>query len=498
MQRRSFLQTAMTMAAAAAAPVRYVMAQTRKFTDRPARSVEGKEIMLKGSDLETLRSGFSGVLLVPSDADYERYRHIWNGMFDKHPALIARVANTADVIKAVQFAAAYQLLTSVRCGGHSFSGKSVNDGGLMIDMTLMKGVTVDRNARTVRIEGGVLLGDMDKATQAYGLATTAGTVSHTGASGLTLGGGYGRMSRKYQLACDNLESAELVTANGQVVTASEDEHPDLFWAVRGGGGNFGVSTAFTFFLHEVGPIVYGGRLAYEFKDARDVLTFYADYAANAPDEVFGGCGLVVGPDGAPSFGLSYNYCGTPEDGERALAPLRKFRKPIADTCQATPYLTLQTSSDVNWPHGRNYYMKSGFIRRIEPAVIEEVIGRYANNPRAQVRTTFYQVGGAANRVPRDATAYWERDAEFDVMIFAAWDGPPHGEVNAQNVEAVREHWKGMEPHVNGVYLNSEGEASIDKVRATFGDNYARLVKVKTAYDPGNLFRMNANIPPAGV
>lgn len=497
LNRRSLLRSALSFSATVALPLRYACAADNIRDDIPAVTLDGKQIVLQRGDLESLRRSIRGVLLLPRDDQYDRYRMLWNGMFDKHPALIVRVAGTADVVQAVQFARAHGLLTAVRCGGHSFSGKSACDGGLMIDMTLMNGVQVDAKARTVRIQGGALLGDMDRATQAFGLATTAGTVSHTGAAGLTLGGGYGRMSRKYRLACDNLIEAEVVTADGRVLRANEEQQTDLFWALRGGGGNFGVVTAFSYRLHEVGPMVYGGRLSYPFRDARAMLNFYSDFAHEAPDEVFGGGGLVMGPDGKPVFGLSYNYCGSPEDGERVLAPLRKFRKPLTDTCQATPYLSLQTSSDANWPHGRNYYMKSGFIRKIEPAVIDEVVGRYSDKPHPGVMTVFYQVGGAANRVPREATAYWERDTEFDVMIFAGWDAAAHAEVNGENIEKVREHWAGMEPHVNGTYLNSEGEATLDKVRRTFGDNYERLVAVKTKYDPGNQFRMNANIKPKG-
>ena len=494
LKRRSFLQSALGLGAASVLPLRYVRADTIP-DDIPAVSLAGKAIVLKRTDLQTLRRSFQGDMLLPGNDQYDHYRMIWNGMFNKHPALILRVAGVNDVVRAVEFARAYGLLTAVRCGGHSFSGKSTCEGGLMIDMTRMNGVHVNPTARTVHVAGGCLLSDMDRATQKFGLATTAGTVSHTGASGLTLGGGYGRMSRKYRLACDNLLSVELVSAGGKVLHASDEENPDLFWALRGGGGNFGVVTAFSYRLHQVGPMVYGGRLSYPFEQAREVLNFYAEFAAAAPDEVFGGGGIVLGPDGKPVFGLAYNYCGRPEDGERVLAPLRKFRKPLVDTCKATPYLTLQTSSDGNWPHGRNYYMKSGFIRRIEPAIIDEVVDRYSEHPRPGVMTVFYQVGGAANRVPRDATAYWERDAEFDVMIFSGWDNPAHADLHDGHVAAVREHWAGMEPHVVGTYLNSEGEATLDKVRRTFGDNYERLVKVKKQYDPGNLFRMNANIKP---
>ena len=428
LKRRSFLQSALYLGAASMLPVRYVRAGAVR-DDLPAVTLEGKPIVLQRGDLEVLRRSLQGILLLPDDDQYDRYRMIWNGMFDKHPALIVRVAGTADVVQAVKFAGAHKLLTAIRCGGHSFSGKSTCDGGIMIDMTRMKDVQVDPKARTVRIEGGCLLGDMDRATQAHGLATTAGTVSHTGASGLTLGGGYGRMSRKYRLACDNLMEVELVTADGQLRRANEEEHPDLFWALRGGGGNFGVVTAFTYRLHEVGPIVYGGRLSYPFEQTRRVLNFFSDFAAEAPDEVFAGGMVSVGPDGKPAFGLAYNYCGKPEDGERVLAPLRKFQKPLTDTCKATSYLSLQTGSDANWPYGRNYYMKSGFIHKIEPAVIDEVVDRYSEHPRNGVMTVFYQVGGAANRVPRDATAYWERDAEFDIMIFAGWDAPAHAEMN---------------------------------------------------------------------
>lgn len=498
MKRRTFIESAAAITTLSALPAGYIFARDNLPDGVSAVTLDGKEITLSPGDIKALDAGFKGALLLAGDKHYDTHRKIWNGMFDKHPALIARCANTADVARAVEFAGAFELLTSVRCGGHSFSGKSVCDRGLMIDLTLMKGVDVDQENRSVRVDGGVLLGEMDRETQKYALATTAGTVSHTGAGGLTLGGGYGRMSRKYKLACDNLLEVEVVTADGSVLTANDEENQDLFWAVRGGGGNFGVVTSFTFRLHEIGPVVYGGRMSFPFSQAREILNFYSEYAHDAPDEVFGGGGVAINANGEPSFGISYNYCGNPGDGEKALEPLRKFRKPLTDTCKAVPYLALQTSSDVNWPHGRNYYMKSGFIRKIETAVIDEVIERYTANPHRIVRTVFYQVGGAANRVARDATAYWQRDPEFDVMIFAGWDGPVSAQQNSENIEMVREHWYGMEPHVKGTYLNSEAEDNLDKVRRTYGDNYERLVQIKTKYDPANLFRMNSNIRPKNL
>ncbi|HEX6992835.1 MAG TPA: FAD-binding protein [Gammaproteobacteria bacterium] len=488
MKRRAFCAAGVSVAALSFLPLRRVFA-----ADVPALTKDGAEIVLRARDVEDFQAGLRGPLLLPGQDGYDEARRIWNGAFDRRPALIARCAGAADVMRAVGFAKTHDLLVAVRGGGHSLSGQSVCDGGLMIDLSRMRGIRVNPDARRVRAEPGVLLGELDRETQAFGLATPAGTVSHTGIAGLTLGGGFGRIARKHGLTCDNLVAADVVTADGRLVHASEDENPDLLWGLKGGGGNFGIVTSFEYRLHAVGPMMYGGPILYPYAVAGDVLRFFADYALEAPDELNVDAALITAPNGERVLALDTCFCGPLADAERQLEPLRRAARPVQDHAGPTPYVRLQTSMDETYHYGIKAYERSGFLRRIEPTLVDEVVERLAasNLPSAQV--IFVHHGGAIARVRPDATAFWHRDAQHSMLIQGHWTDP------AQSDEIMgwaRSTWDALESHTNGFYVNTIAEDDPQRrVRGTYGENYPRLVALKNAYDPANLFRRNANIEP---
>jgi len=444
--------------------------------------------------LETFAAPFSGTLLRPGDDRYEEARRIHNGVINKHPALIARCAGAADVTSAIKFAGAHQLLTAVRGGGHSLSGQSVCDGGLTIDLSPMAGIRIDAIARTARIEPGVLLGQFDREAQAFGLATTAGTISHTGAAGLTLGGGFGRIGRKYGLACDNLTAVDLVTADGRFVKASAADNPDLFWGLRGGGGNFGVATSFEYRLHSVGPTLFGGALVYPFAGARELLRSFADFEAHAPDELYVDVLLPTTPDQQRVVLLDVCYCGPLADGERAVAPLRNLGKPLHDGLGPVPYVELQRSGDAGNPHGRGYYIKSGYLHGMPREVIDVTVDYLERSPLDTSVIAFAHLGGAISRVRPGATAYWHRAATRDVVVIGFWDEHSGAERSTQWVRGI---WTRLEPLTTGFYVNTGiADDTQHRIHAAYGDNYPRLAALKKRYDPVNLFRLNANIKPA--
>jgi FAD/FMN-containing dehydrogenase len=488
MKRRAFCAAGLSAAAAAFLPFRRASA-----ADLPALTGGGREIVLSSGDVEEFGAGLRGQLLVAGQNGYDEARRIWNGSIDRKPALIARCAGAADVSRAVNFAKAHDLLVAVRGGGHSFSGQSVCDGGLMIDLSRMRGVRVDPDARLARAEPGVLLGELDHETQAFGLATPAGTVSHTGIAGLTLGGGFGRIARKHGLTCDNLVAADVVTADGQLVHASADENPDLLWGLRGGGGNFGIVTSFEYRLHSVGPTMYGGPILYPLTAAAEVLRFFADFALEATDEMYVDAALITGPDGERVLALDTCFSGPLADAERQFAPLRRVSRPLQDLARPTEYVRLQSAADETFRHGIKMYERSGFVRRIEPQLIDDILERLAagNLPAAQV--IFAHQGGAIARVRPEATAFWHRDAQHSLLIQGHWTDEAERE---EIIGWARATWDAVESHTNGFYVNTIAEDDPQRrVRGTYGDNYARLVALKNRYDPTNLFRRNANIEP---
>ena len=451
---------------------------------------------LGDTDVAALRAAFRGELLESGHDGYETARRVWNGNVDRRPALIARCADAADVQRAVDFARTRGLLLSVRGGGHSAPGYGTNDGGLVIDLSPMKAIQVDAQTRTVRAQGGVLWRELDSATQAFGLATTGGTVSNTGIAGLTLGGGLGWLMGRHGLTIDNLLSVDVVTADGELRRVSATQHPDLFWALRGGGGNFGVVTSFEYRLHPVAEVL-GGLVLYPLDQAGDVLRFYRDFCPTLPDDAECFTGLLTSPDGMPVAALILGYNGAPEEGERVLAPARRFGRPLADLVGRMPYGARQTLLDEpNAIHGLHRYWRSAFIDHISDPLIDELVDAAARFSSPLSALIFFYMHGVATRVPATETAFAARRTQWDFDAIGQW---ADGAQSAEHIAWVRALWSRLEPHLEGsAYVNHLAEDDRpEKVRASYGENYARLRKAKAAYDPENLFRVNANIPPAG-
>jgi len=448
--------------------------------ERRFLTVSGAEKALDEALIGKLGAGLRGRLLRPGD-EYDTVRRVWNGMIDKRPALIAQCATTEDVVDVVSFARDQDLLVSVRGGGHNIAGKSVCERGLMIDLSRMNRVSVDPEARTARVAGGAKLGDFDRATQVFGLATTAGVVTTTGVAGLTLGGGMGRLGRKHGLACDNLLSVEVVTAAGRMLRVSADENADLFWALRGGGANLGVVTSFEFRLHPVGPVVYGGAVVYAIKDGREVYRRFHDYCRTAPDELRAEAVLLT-------------CCiGPLDEAERIVQPLRSFGAPLADQVAPTPYLDIQAAGDQVFPTGLRYYWKSHFVKDFTADAIDVTLAHFASVPSPRSVVVLEQFGGAVARVAPGATAFGHRDVEYDFFPASIWTDPADSE---RQIAWARELWEATKPFgTGGVYVNDLGDEGEDRVRAAYGGNYTRLAAVKAKYDPANFFRLNQNVKP---
>jgi FAD/FMN-containing dehydrogenase len=440
-----------------------------------------------------LRSSLRGELLLPGDDCYDAARRIFNAMIDRRPGAIARCTGAADVVACVGFARAHGLDVSVRGGGHNVSGKAVCDGGLMIDLTPMKSVRVDPVRRTARAEPGLTLGELDRDCQAFGLATPTGIVSATGIAGLTLGGGIGWLGGKHGLACDNVTSIDIVTADGRLLVASPREHADLFWAVRGGGANLGVVTSFEYRLHEVGPVL-GGVVAWPLDQAGQVLRFYDDFAHGCPDELSVNAGFASAEDGTTVLGIAVAWIGSLGVGERLLKPLRSFASPLADMVGPMSFVDLQRGGDAAFPRGRRHYWKASFLRRLDPAVIDTLIHFAATRPSPHTQIGLQQMHGAAARVPAAETAFAHRHDQWDCLMLTQWDSPAD---NEGNIRWTRELHAAMEPYLErAVYVNDLGDDESDRVRAAYGQNYDRLVAIKAQYDPGNFFHLNQNIHPA--
>jgi FAD/FMN-containing dehydrogenase len=446
-------------------------------------------------------------MLAPGDAGYDEARKIWNGGIDRRPALIARCSGVDDVVAALRHAREHDLRVAVRSGGHGVAGLAVCDGGLVVDLSPMRAIAVDPAARTARAQAGVLWGELDAATQEHGLATVGGIVTHTGIAGLTLGGGIGWLMRRHGATVDNLLGAEVVTADGEVVRAGEDDRPDLLWGLRGGGGNFGVVTSFEYRLHDVGPTVLAGPIYYPLEDGPEVLRFYRDFIADAPDELTTIVNLrpapptpLLPPDahGRPVVAVIACWAGSIESGERALAPLRSVGSPIVDALAPRPYRELQTLFDAAVPHGWHYYWKSWELPPLADDAIDTLVEQAAliTSPRSYI--IVFQLGGAIARVGEQDTAYPQRDAAHNVNINAAW--LPDDPEPERHVAWARACFAALEPAASGrVYVNFLADEGQDRVRAAYGDEkYARLAALKRAYDPDNVFRLNQNIEPQGA
>jgi FAD/FMN-containing dehydrogenase len=455
----------------------------------------GSHIVIEGTTVETFKTSLRGELLRPGDTDYDEARKVWNGMIDKRPGLIARCTGVADVISAVDFARTHQLLVSVRGGGHNIPGNAVCNGGLMIDLVCMRSVRVDPVRRTARAEGGVTWGEFDHETQAFGLATTGGSVSDTGIAGLTLGGGLGWLAGKCGLTCDNLLSADVVTADGKLLVASASEHTDLFWGLRGGGGNFGIVTSFEYQLHPVGPVL-AGMLLYPFAQAKEALAYYRDFAKAVPDEVNTMGGLLTSPDGDLMAVIAVCYNGSLDAGERVLRPLREFGPPVADQIRPMAYREVQTQLDAAAVRGRRYYIKSSFMRSISDDAIDALIDRFANVPSPHTLVFFQQLGNAANRIGAQETAFSQRDALCEWGCLSSWVDPA---ADGMNIGWTRALAEAMQPFSSGgayiTQMGVEAEEGADRIKDAFGPNYEQLVALKNKYDPANLFRHNQNIRP---
>jgi FAD/FMN-containing dehydrogenase len=452
-----------------------------------------RDAMIRDAALEELRRTLRGDVLLPRDAGYDGARQIFNAMIDHRPAVIARCASAADVGRCVEFARAEGLEVSIRGGGHNVSGKAVCDGGLMIDLAPMKSVRVDPRRRIAQAEPGLTLGELDGDCQRFGLATPTGIVSATGIAGLTLGGGIGWLGGKHGLACDNLLSVDIVTADGMLLTASPAEHPDLFWAVRGGGANLGVVTSFEYRLHAVGPVL-GGAVVWPLRQARRVLEFYGEFARACPDELSLNAGFASAEDGTPVLAIAVAWIGPLDAGERQLKALRSCESPLADAIAPMSFVDLQRGGDAGFPRGRRHYWKGGFLRQLGPEVIDVLVHFGATRPTPHAQIGLQQMHGAAARVPPADTAFAHRHDQWDCLLLTQWDHPADDE---RSIEWTRDFYARLEPHLErDVYVNDLGDDEADRVRAAYGANYERLAAVKAAYDPGNFFRWNQNVGAA--
>lgn len=465
----------------------------------------GGSVLLDDAALSDLRGSLRGSLLLPSDPAYDAARSIWNGMIRRRPALVVRCAGAEDVARAVRFVRQRDLVFSVRSGGHNIAGTSLCDDGVVIDLSALKDIRVDPGTRTVRVEAGCTLGDVDRATQPHGLAVPSGIVSETGIAGLTVGGGFGWLTRKHGYTSDNLLSAQVVLPDGRSAAASPSENADLFWAVRGGGGNFAIVTSFVFLAHPLGPDVVAGMMVWPLQQAPEVMPFYRAFAASLPEEA--GSLLVIRPappapflpqeaHGTPIVGIAGMYAGPLEEGARVFAPLREVGRPLGGGMAPKPFLAHQAMFDAGQPRGRQYYWKSEYLEGLTEDTDRILLehGRRIESPHTAILC--FQLGGAMARVPEESSAAGHRSAGFVVNVAGAWDDPAEAD---RHVGWVRGCWEELRPHSTGTYVNfltqDDDEA---RVRAAYGSNYERLSALKAEYDPGNALRANQNIRPARV
>jgi FAD/FMN-containing dehydrogenase len=474
------------------------------MTARETMTRSERASALDDAAVQALRSSLRGPLLTPGDAEYEGARQLYNAMIDKHPALIARCADVADVMRAVGFAREHNLLLAVRGGGHNGGGLGSCDDGLVIDLSRMKGVRVDPAARTVRVEGGATWGDVDHATHAFGMATPSGIIGSTGVGGLTLGGGIGHLSRKCGLSIDNLLEVDMVLADGRFVTASAEQHPDLFWAVRGGGGNFGVVTSFLYRLHDIST-VYAGPMLWHLDKAAEAMAFYRDRITGAPDDLNGWFAFLTVPPVAPfpedlwlkkMCGVVWCYAGPLDQAEEVFAPIRAFGPPALDFVGPIPHPALQGMFDALYPAGMQWYWRADFVNELSDAAIDLHVKYGSQLPSMFSTMHLYPIDGAAGRVGKSDTAFSYRDARWAEVIVGVDPDPANNEAITS---WCKDYWLALHPHsAGGAYVNFMMDEGQERIRATYRDNYARLAAVKAQYDPTNLFRVNQNIQPAGA
>jgi len=466
------------------------------------RTTDGGEVQVSPEVLQAFKAGFRGPVLGPDASDYDATRAIWNAMIDRRPGLILRCTGTADVQHALRFARQHQFLLSVRGGGHNIAGLALAEGGLLIDLSLMRGVSVDVKGRTARAQGGCTLADVDRETQVHGLAAVLGFVSATGIGGLTVGGGFGYLTRRFGYTCDNLVSMEVVTADGKVQRAAADENPELFWALRGGGGNFGIVTSFEYKLHPVGPEILGGAVVWRAEDAAQVLGFYRSFTATTPRETTCVVVMRIAPPapwlpaeihGKPIIAVFVCHSGFIEDGEKILAPLRSFGKPVADIVTRRPYTQMQSLLDATQPKGRRYYWKSNYMAQIAPQCIALAIEHAAHIPSPHSAIVFFQLQGALNELPDEHCPAGNRGTTYVLNITSSWEQAADDAVNQR---WARDCFAAMAPYsTGGTYINFlNEEEGRERIEAAYGkSNLQRLAQLKQRFDPENLFRHTKSV-----
>lgn len=498
MKRRHFLQSSIATAVTAALPAQAMLAISAANAgevpaDLQAVSNTGGQLTLEKAAVGELAESLRGRILLPGQEGYDKARKVMNADIDRHPALVVQPSGVSDIQNAVTFAGERNLLLAVKCGGHSFAGKSTCDGGMQLDLSTFRHARVDPATRTAYVAGGSLLGELDHEAMAHGLVTTAGTVSHTGVGGLTLGGGFGRLARRFGLALDNVTGVDVVTADGKLVHANADSHEDLYWGVRGGGGNFGVITSFEFKLHPMNRTVVGGDVIFPLQDLPGVLKMYADYTASAPDDLY--LDLVVTSSVGKEDGMVIVhacYSGPQNKADDILAPILKSGTPVDNGIKAIDYVAIQSSWDNTDPRHTASYLKSGFVNDMSDKLVSTILQNYKTYNERGTTMFFQHSGGAIARVPANATAFAHRRSLTNMFAVVDW---PLEESRDSHVRYIKEYWKDFEPFTDGWYTNEIDDQSDRTVNRNYQGNYERLVKVKNRYDPTNLFRLNANIKP---
>ena len=499
MDRRLFLRTAVAAGVTSALPLRAALAALAALTevnaDLAAVSGGGANITLEKAAVKELADSLRGNLLLPGNPGYDIARQVMNASIDRHPALIVQPTGVADIRHAVMFARERDLLLAVKCGGHSYAGKSTCEGGMQIDLSTYRHARVDPGSKIAYVAGGSLLGELDRESMALGLVTTAGTVSHTGVGGLTLGGGFGRLARRFGLALDNVRAFDIVTADGEFRRASAEQNSELYWALRGGGGNFGIVTSFEFELHPMQRQVVGGDIVFPLERARDILEFYADYGMSAPDDLYVDCYLSSTMTGEGSgAGLHVCYSGPAAKADEVLAPVRALGKPVFENIRAQDYVAIQRSWDRTDPRNEGQYLKGGFINDFPAELVSRLIDGFDSDSGRNTMVYFQHSGGAINRVAADATAFAHRKSQANMFTVSSWpidaDGSAH-------IAYTRDFWSSVEKFTDGWYTNEVSNEPQQVVNANYQGNYKRLLAVKREYDAGNLFRLNANIDPTG-
>ena len=498
MNRRQFLSSSIAAATALSLPASPAIAAAIATMTGIAGNVDavtgdGAPIVLEKAALQELADSLRGRLLLSGYDGYDAARRVLNPTIDRHPAVIIQPTGAADIMNAVRFAGERNLLLAVKCGGHSLSGQSTCERGMQIDLSTHRNARVDIDAKKAYVAGGSLLGELDRESMALGLVTTAGTVSHTGVGGLTLGGGFGRLARRFGLALDNVTGVDIVTADGKLLHADADEHPDLYWGVRGGGGNFGVVTTFEFKLHPMERTVIGGDVVFPLKDLPGVLGVYADYAPVAPDDLYLDFMVTSDPGSEDGICLLHGcYSGPPEKAEQVLAPIYKAGTPLVDGIKAIDYVAIQRLWDETDPRTSGSYLKGGFVDDIPDQLVSTIVQNFKTfNERGTVMF-FQHSGGAIGRVPAGATAFAHRKSIANMIAGVSW---PMTESRDSHVKYIKEYWKMFEPFTDGWYTNEVGDHSAKMVNSNYQGNYERLLGVKNRYDPTNLFRLNANVKP---